>query len=260
MNTLEDRLRTALATRAEQVEIEDLGPLEVTRRHRDWLPAAIAAAVLVAAVASPFVFGALRSSDRTAGPAGPPPPTTAPAPLSSRPSEATGEADIDGDHNLDDVTLSFREANGRTVGGFTVTVDLAFGGTFTARGPEGAAPTVLEGEFYLPGAPHDILGIRQVADGSDTGTFFKWEGTFLVHLVVPSDPPLRGGLEKAGGQTKVLGYGVFHNRLYSWRVQQDDQGRPTGPGEYWKWRVKGTHLEAVDAAGDCRVVQARVSC
>jgi len=260
MNMIEDRLTAAFTARAEQVHGEDLAPIAVVVRQRDWRPFAVAAAVLAAAVVSPFLFHAFSTNGDSPAPSGPPSPSTARGPGDKETRLIRGfVADVNGDGRADEIRLSFEEFGGSTVRGFRVDADLSFGGTVSAVGDAGWSPTFIRQEFYLPGAPHDILGIRQKHGDSDKGSFFALGDGRLDRLTVPSEPPLRGGTETVSGKSQTLGYGIFRHRLYSWRVDLDEQGRLVGKGQFWKWALDGIELVGIPTA-KCQVQPTDVVC
>lgn len=206
MSTIEDRLTSALAARAEQVQPEDLRPPEVPRPKVTWLrhPATyvVAAAACAAAIAAPFVVD-LGGGDPSPAPSPPSTPTTLPPQEdvgADWPAEfGTSPVDVDGDGVEDKIRV--RHEPGKPLAGprARIEVDLSaagatvFGVIDSFKGFVNVAEAVdLDGD-----GDRELTIYRDDADyrnGAETFAVLTLAEDRLLEVEVPATPALITGI------------------------------------------------------------------
>ena len=246
MSTLmEDRLSTALRARADQVQPEDLGPVEVPVQGalpRRPVLLGLAAAAAVAAVVVPFATG---------GPSGGPRPAP---PASQGPADPdVNRQDVDGDGRLDHVSIDYEQSEGT----YDVVVDLAGGDTLRNGGRAETMPELLPAVDLDGNGGSDVV-LR--VDGRPWGmpavyTWLEREG--LVRAPFPEEET--NGWLPGSAQNR---WAVRGDRLATWEILGDEQA-PLEQVAFWTWRLSadgrltpgtmGTRClpEGVDHPVDC---------
>ncbi|HSV38538.1 MAG TPA: hypothetical protein VLI04_07240 [Nocardioidaceae bacterium] len=184
MNTsIEDRLTAALHARADQVQPEDLRPLEPVRPVRSWRPALVAAAVVLL-MAMPVGALLLGREDGEVGPSEAPTSTTTQlAWVDHR--LPLDRADLDGD-GLDDQGVIVYETYGEAYGAVEVRVTLAGSGRTLSLAtgvdidlpPEGLSALTVSPELALfrgEAMRFRMHGREGYGDGSNEGFEERFE-------------------------------------------------------------------------------------
>jgi hypothetical protein len=219
MSTLmEDRLSAALRARADQVQPEDLRPLDhavpvTPLRRRTPLLLGLAAAACAAAIAFPFVVG----TDATTEPA--------PAPA---PAQTVSRADVDGDGALDDVRVGYADGDAR----YKVVVDLASGDKVVTGGETGQQPDLFVGDDLDSNGTQEVL-LRVSDDPSVLPHVYTWmDNEGLVRATFP-DREVAGWVP--GGEQNR--WAVRQERLRTWELLGDEQD-PLEQVALWTWDLR----------------------
>lgn len=227
MSTLmEDRLAAALRAKADQVQPEDLRPLDVPvtplrRRPRAPWVLGLAAAACAAAVAAPFVVG--DDVSREPAPSEPSVPTD---PTEVPEAAVVLRADVDGDGERDAVRIVREEGDAE----YEVVVELASGDTVVNTGRTEILPEVVAGDLDRDGAAD--LVVRVSEDRSVMPDVYTWldrEG--LVRAPWPAEEV--AGWMPTGRDNR---WSVADGRLQSW--ERPGIGYPdVARVPFWTWSL-----------------------
>lgn len=254
MSTLmEDRLSAALRARADQVQPEDLRPVDVPvasvearrdrgarRRRRTVVLAGLAAAACAAAVAGPLLLGSTddTGSPQPAGPSEPRPTSSTERPL------GTAAADVDGDGRADQASLVRVDG-----GGFVLVVERATGERAVANAPA-SDPGALVSAGDLGGRRGEELVLQLIDDPSVLPAVYTW--TDRDGLVLGAYPD--SGLEGWRADVPVNRWSADEGGLRTWETESvpGDERVP-----FWDWQVDdqarlrpvGMRLGCVGTAG-----------
>ena len=233
MSTLmEDRLTAALRARADQVQPEDLRPVDVpvvsleaqrartARRRRTAVLAGLAAAACAAAVAGPLLLGDT-GGDGSPQPANP----IEPRPTSSTERPQPGlAADVDGDGQSDEVRLVPVDG-----GGFVLVVDRATGEREVADAPV-SDPGALVSAGDLGGSPGEELVLQVTDEPSVLPAVYTWMGR--DGLVLGAYPA--GDLNGWRPEVPQTRWSADEDGLRTWEVESVE-GEQRVP--YWDWAL-----------------------
>jgi hypothetical protein len=239
MSTLmEDRLGAALRARADQVQPEDLRPLDhavpVTplRRHKPLL-LGLAAAACAAAIAVPFVVGTDKTTQPSPAPAGPSDPAEV--------VEVVLRADVDGDGAPDDVRLGYADGDSR----YKVVVDLASGDKVVTGGETEQRPELFVGDDLDGNGTEEVM-LRVADDPSVMPHVFTWmENEGLVRTTFP-DQDVAGWVPTA----KQNRWAVRQERLHTWEALGDEQN-PLPQVAFWTWDLRDGRFVPGDMRTRC---------
>ena len=216
---MEDRLGAALRARAEQVQPEDLGPVEVPEQGAlPWRPVllGLAAAAAVAAVVLPFAVG---------GPSGEPQPAPPAGPGLVEPD--VNRQDVDGDGRLDNVSIDWEQSEGT----YDVVVDLAGGDTLRNPGRAETLPELLPAVDLDGNGGSDVM-LRVGDKPSVMPAVYTWldrEG--LVRAPFPEEEV--NGWQPGSAQNR---WAVRDDRLATWEILGDERD-PLEQVAFWTWRL-----------------------
>jgi hypothetical protein len=268
--SIKDRLVAALEARAELVKPEDLGPIEIPRRH--WRPRMgagllLAAAATAAVVATPFVLESGGGVSPWPDPAAPPSAVSSPSESgpTATPSETPSEpvtglsdlvvagrqrADVDGDGRQDLVRLMLPSTNPDEPGAGAVEVSLASGARGAAEVPFGYPPDLLPA-FDINGDGREQVLLSHTAGGDSAQLLvYTWHEGGLVRAVPDGRVPIALDLD---GQGRVNHYYVDDRGLFSWQ-RLDPVGQAGGPVfkvKEWSWAVEADRLVPTPAGSGC---------
>lgn len=225
---MEDRLTAALRARADQVQPEDLRPVDVPvvplhdrrRRRRTAALAALAVAACAGAVAGPLVLGSTDGSG-SPDPAGP----SEPLPTSSTERPGSGIAvDVDGDGRTDTARLAEEEARALLV----VALGSGDRAVVPVRASAPDATPVTAGD--LGGTPGEELVVPVSDDPSDLPAVYTWlDGEGLVEATYPES-----GLQGWQADLALNRWTVDKGRFRTWE-DEPVPGDPRVP--FWDWSV-----------------------
>ncbi|QNN54524.1 sigma factor-like helix-turn-helix DNA-binding protein [Nocardioides mesophilus] len=215
--SLEDRLGSVFAARAEAVALEDLRPFEVpepARRNRRLVALMAGATAAAAVVAAPFLTGA---EDK-------PPPADPPGAV---------RMDVDGDGDPDLVSVSFDLAAHT----YLLRVAVFDGPTVTHQGLALHAPTILGGADLDDDYSAEVA-LKVSQSTARLPEFFRYVDGRLTRLDTPAvTERVHGWDSESPGNQFTLQDG----RLYTWALQPS---APDGADTvaFWAWRVRGDAL------------------
>lgn len=262
MNAVEDRLTQALAARAEQVQPEDLAPIELPDVRRPWATTYLLAAAAVATMVTVPLL-ALGLVDDDSDPADPSPdpspsPSVAEVPGADWPVVERQFHDLDGDGTKERVRLRTQERNG-TTGPLRVETNLSSSGP-TAVLLEGSdlGSTFVGVRDMDADGDQELLVHREFLsdDEGRTVTVVTLQDGKLVETTSPEQPRISDTLDAE-----------MHGRGWWWRGGVLHTYRSTDPFgtdghdvsfpeefkvQVWAWSLDGAELSAEPVGEWCK--------